>query len=776
MNRFKLISVISISLIMLFTLSCDDRLPSQVDTTVETGSLELSYVFVNGATSNPTIVGEVLSDSEAKTSVIVIARLLDGDGNGVNGKSLLFSSDLGGSFDTQDPLTKFVPNMKEFGFPELGGNGYAYARFTPNSDEEKIETAASSGAIITVKYTEDIIDNVEFSVFSQKEQIWPYTMNITASPQVELGADSPYEVLLQNAYGHELSGVLLNIESANGSLLCGDTCYTDATGRLNTTFESYSFNENIGPGTINTSFFHPSINDTVTVAKQIIIGTENVVGSCAYIEIPNSVPSDIVVKDGGGIESTDIRAEVYDNNGTLLPTPITVNFRLEPILEGTYLNNPGQTSVNVETINGVATVSLNSGSQPGPVRVIATANTEATSVCDTLNDALESIFVPVVIASGEPYYIEAEYDPENTEIIGAGFYKTEVGASVYDRWYNPVEDTTYVYWTISPEDTNTVLSAFVEGVSFTNNVGEVSSEATQGVARSHIVYSTDAIGKITAVRALTFGANGDSVTTLINEGDGLAPLYFMPGEVTMFASATYHDFTQMGNPALITLSTLVIDAYGNPVVDVPVAFGGTGVSNFYELQYEVAELYTDSNGNGSFDAGEPFQDADGNGIWTGWRDEGVDGVGVGDGCFTWRDYGLDDDPATYDQGNYNQNHDSFDINDDNKPDTSEVSEFFNDWGLDNIPNTLDEGEGNGKWDGYSMINCEPVVRTDKDGYARIIAEFDQGLCVLLGESQATGLCNWETFTATLSSTLLIPQIASSDPVQITLARTPDVCD
>ena len=94
MNRFKLISVISISLIMLFTPSCDDRLPSQVDTTVETGSLELSYVFVNGATSNPTIVGEVLSDSEAKTSVIVIARLLDGDGNGVNGKSLLFSSDL----------------------------------------------------------------------------------------------------------------------------------------------------------------------------------------------------------------------------------------------------------------------------------------------------------------------------------------------------------------------------------------------------------------------------------------------------------------------------------------------------------------------------------------------------------------------------------------------------------------------------------------------------------------------------------------------------------
>ena len=127
----------------------------------------------------------------------------------------------------------------------------------------------------------------------------------------------------------------------------------------------------------------------------------------------------------------DIKAEVYDNNGTLLPSPVTVNFRLEPILEGTYLNNPGQTSVNVETVNGIATVSLNSGSQPGPVRVIATANTEATSICDTLNDELESIFVPVVIASGEPHYIVAEWDPLGTEIIGLidnmSFFKGDDG-------------------------------------------------------------------------------------------------------------------------------------------------------------------------------------------------------------------------------------------------------------------------------------------------------------------------------------------------------------
>ena len=747
MKYFKIISSIVISCVFLFTLSCDDRLPVEAEDAVETGSLELSHVFVHGSTSNPTIVGEVLSDPEATTSVVVIARLLDGEGNGVNSKSIQFSSDTEGSFDTDDPSTKYVPNFKEFGFPDMGGNGYAYARFTPSNGAEKIETTASSGAIITVKYTDDIIDNVEFSVFSQKEQVWPYTMNITASSQIELGASSEYEVLLQNAYGHELGGVLLNIESDNGSIECADTCYTDGTGRINTTFESYSFSDNVGPGLVNTSFYHPAISDTVTVQKQIVIGSESAVGSCAYIEIPASNPSEIVVKDGGGIESTDIKAEIYDSNGNLLTTPITVNFTLEPILEGTYLNSPGQTTINVESVNGIATVSLNSGSEPGPVRIKATTNTIETSICDTLNNELESISVPVIIASGAPYYIEAEYDPNSTEAIGGGFYQTECAAIVYDKWSNPVEDSTYVYWSINPLLPDTTIDAMVEGVSYTNNEGVLSGTATPGVARTNIVYSTDAIGAIAQVRALTFGTNGDSVYSYINENKGDATLFFLPGQVSLLAAATYHDFSLPGSTvAEIQISALVIDYYGNPVVDAPVAFGGTGVSDWAEVQYESE----------------------------GWTDEGVLGAGEGDGCFTWRDYGADDDPGTLDMGTFNQSHDSFDLDGDGLVDTAEVSEFFNDWGYDGVANTFDQGEGNGYWDGYSMINCEPVVKTDQDGYARIIVKFDRGLCTLANEDE--GVCTYDDFTASMGATLLIPEITASDPLDILLVRTGQDCD
>ena len=155
--------------------------------------------------------------------------------------------------------------------------------------------------------------------------------------------------------------------------------------------------------------------------------------------------------------------------------------------------------------------------------------------------------------------------------------------------------------------------------------------------------------------------------------------------------------------------------------------------------------------------------------------EGVNGAGAGDGCFTWRDYGLDDDPSTLDWGTYNDNHDSFDTTGNGEWDTQEISEFFNDYGLDGAPNTSDEGEGNGEWDGYSMIGCEPIVKTDQDGFARIIVEFDKALCTLANVDDE-GNCTYDDFTASISSTLLIPEITTSEPLDILLIRSGTDCD
>ena len=73
-----------------------------------------------------------------------------------------------------------------------------------------------------------------------------------------------------------------------------------------------------------------------------------------------------------------------------------------------------------------------------------------------------------------------------------------------------------------------------------------------------------------------------------------------------------------------------------------------------------------------------------------------------------------------------------------------------------------------------MINCEAVVRTDEDGYARIFVLFDRGLCTLANNDD--GVCTYEDFTASMTATLLIPEITSSDPLDILLVRTGTDCD
>ena len=97
-------------------------------------------------------------------------------------------------------------------------------------------------------------------------------------------------------------------------------------------------------------------------------------------------------------------------------------------------------------------------------------------------------------------------------------------------------------------------------------------------------------------------------------------------------------------------------------------------------------------------------------------------------------------------------------------------------GFDGVENTFDEGEGDGEWYGYHMIGCEPIVKTDENGYAKIIVEFDQALCTLANQDDDTNECTWDDFTASLSATLLIPEITTSDPLDILLVRSPDTCD
>ena len=746
-NTFKSI-LVSFSIILVFSsLSCDDR---KVSALVTEDGLTLAFIEAQPVASGST-VGEAVV---GYAGVFLIVELRDADGDPVKGGVISFSAKALegssyksiGSFDVNTVTT--------------GSDGSAFVTYNVSSGSGAVDnptTPIFENVEITAYHGENLEASTRFDVYGSKDDIWPYTFTMTApSPEeITLASDTPSDITcrLLNKNGTPVRNVIVQIDAGEKGYIkiddnVVDSDTTNNNGEITFSFHDYGEQENIGIATVKALFQHPSISSSVIDSSTISIVTQvGLVQECTYVEIASSVPDNIVVRDGGGIESTSIKAKLFDDNENLIDEPRLVRFVLNPIMEGAYLEESGVTDTSVYTVNGIATVSVNSGTVPGPIRV------EASVDCDEDGDyEINANAVPVIIASGAPYYIEPEYDPNSTEPIGGGFYKTQCAAIVYDKWYNPVEDSTYVYWSIDPIAPDTLIDAFVEGISFTGNEN-LDGDANKGVAYSELVYSTDAIGDFGRVKATTFGSDGpdddtiaDSVSAMINEDVGDAALFFLPGELSLTANATYHDFSLPAptDEVEITITAILIDFYGNPVVNAPISFVGTGVEAWRELGYE---LYEDVGINGVANTGED------------------------NGCFSWRDYGADDSSQTADMGTFNEEHDAFDTDGDGKFDVQEVSEPFSDNGVDQAPNTNDLGEGNGKWDGYSMINCEPIVRTDQDGYARIIAVFPRELCIWQQTDDETGICEFQPFDASISSTLLIPQITTSDPLDIQLVRT-----
>jgi hypothetical protein len=239
--------------------------------------------------------------------------------------------------------------------------------------------------------------------------------------------------------------------------------------------------------------------------------------------------------------------------------------------------------------------------------------------------SISATAIPVIIATGPPSNIEAEYDPLNTQPVGGGYYQTEASAMVYDLWYNPVADSTYVYWTIEPILPDTLIEAFVEGVSYTGNPN-LNGDSYSGLAFTTIIYSTDAIGDIGYVTALTFGADGDTVSVRINEEEGEATMTFVPGTLVLNTQTSLVNFTALNVITYtVQITGTLMDFYGNPVNGAPIALNAPGSTNIYEVP-----------------PGEPF------GTYIGLTDE--------DGLVTWDvvyDIGVcawivgTEDPAQY---------------------------------------------------------------------------------------------------------------------------------
>ena len=573
-NKMKKIFNIIVVVTGLFIVSCDDRQPANSDENEATtsGAYKISVTAQSygfDSNNNAIAVGEDIQGPLVTTYIIAV--LLDSLDQPQKDEMITFSAKVSGSdigsFDTSTPKTN--------------NDGLAVVQFSDGNVAafDNGTTPTYEGVEVTALYTKggtDFEASVRFGVFDTSAvELWPYQLNLSTNTNAIKLDDGITKADLSarinsRQYGNPISNVELYFESTNG-YLSELSKLTDSTGNAEVEFSDTGDPNEIGVSTVSARYQHPVFGLVIDSVQITIRDTSS--GIPAYIQIPSSHPGEIMVVGGGGSESTDICARVYDENGVLVQTPYLVTFTLGPYFpEGANLNNAGIID-SAYTANGEACVSLNSGAAPGPIRVTAVLMYDSVSISATA--------IPVTIATGPPANIEAEYDPLNTMPVGGGYYQTEASAMVYDLWYNPVADSTYIYWTIDPIPPDTLIEAFVEGVSYTGNPN-LNGDSYSGLAFTTIIYSTDAIGDIGYVTALTFGADGDTVSVRINEEEGEATMTFVPGTLILSAATTYVDFTALGaSTAQLSITGTLQDFYGNPVNGAPIALNAPGAANIY---------------------------------------------------------------------------------------------------------------------------------------------------------------------------------------------------
>ena len=90
------------------------------------------------------------------------------------------------------------------------------------------------------------------------------------------------------------------------------------------------------------------------------------------IELTPPFPFEIMVQGGGGVEATGLEVRVKDATENLVTSPFIVRYQILPTApQGVYLNASDENNYLecIEATNGVATATLNSGTQPGSVPI-----------------------------------------------------------------------------------------------------------------------------------------------------------------------------------------------------------------------------------------------------------------------------------------------------------------------------------------------------------------------------------------------------------------------
>ena len=401
-------------------------------------------------------------------SIYAIAQ--DNSGNSLEGIPIVFSLDnivdasLYGTLSNSQAITE---NLELFPYPVAETQFCIYDNSVINiTDEVNIQINAT-----LLSNVNNIIIEPTILTLTQNSSSLELITLITDPqlPNSNNNETTPVTVTVTNQDGNIIENTLVQFESLtedengelNESIGSFDPTYsfTDESGIASSTF---NMGNDVGLATIITTVPEYSLADT----SYISITSSD----AEYIQILQPYPNEITVAGGGGLESTELTVEVKDGNGNLVSKPYLIYFELGVNAPNTtFINVEGQTYGCIESSNGMGSVTLNSGNQPGSVPVSVALFEIGDTTCMGIDDqqplsaaGCQSIFInplnlydncelasletiPVTVVTGAPHSGEVNFSYVDIAPIGGGLYQVPLSVALEDEWANPVQDSTNVY-------------------------------------------------------------------------------------------------------------------------------------------------------------------------------------------------------------------------------------------------------------------------------------------------------------------------------------------
>ena len=301
--------------------------------------------------------------------------------------------------------------------------------------------------------------------------------------------------------------------------------------------------------------------DSASASTAITIFSDDV----NSIQFINQSQISIDIQGTGGVESAELAVNLFDMNGNMIDEPVEVWFKFLVRPEGPY---PEGSNINTDVYNlidststfssnGMAVISVNSGSQSGIIKIRAW--------CRNLEDEAIGASKPnIIVQSGPPNLCEfAIAGNDSGEDMGGGMWRVQIAALITDEWGNPVGDGTAVYFSLDDEP-NPDYATIEAANAFVGNENS-NGDSLAGTAFSYLNYDGTYTNEIVSIKV-------DVGNDIHFDGDLMLPL--QNGEINLICTPLHLDWIDEGDETdrEVVCRVTVFDSQQNPISNQRIIF------------------------------------------------------------------------------------------------------------------------------------------------------------------------------------------------------------